>query len=254
MFPLHDENPTSSTPIATYTIIGLNITAWAGLQGLGLNPMLAESICAFGLVPGEFLGKLAPGVEIYLGENMACVADSGAAWITPITSMFMHGSWLHLIINMWFLMIFGDNVEDVMGVGRFFAFYLFCGLGAGGLQMLTNPTSAIPLIGASGAIGGIMGAYALLFPQAPVHMLIFLGFFITRIVIPAYLMLGYWFLLQLLSALPAVEQETGGTAFWAHVGGFIAGLLLVHIFCSADRLEVCREKKKKVKRLFGKVP
>lgn len=253
MFPIRDENPKIYNPIATYVIIGINAIFWITLQGMGYPAELAESICRYGLIPGELLGKLAPGTEIPLTGNLTCVVQDEPNWTTSLTSMFMHGGWLHLIINMWFLWIFGDNVEDAMGAGRFVVFYLLCGFGAAAAQLMSNPSSAIPMVGASGAIGGVMGAYAFLYPKTPVHMLIFLGFIITRIVVPAYFMLGYWFLLQLLSALPTIGRSTGGVAFWAHVGGFVTGLVLVSFFCNAQRLEICRNSRQRVSKLFEKI-
>jgi membrane associated rhomboid family serine protease len=151
-------------------------------------------------------------------------------WYTPLTSMFLHGGWLHLIGNMWFLWLFGNNVNDSMGHGRFLVFYLLCGLAAAAGQTLVNPSSPIPMVGASGAISGVMGAYVVLYPRVRVHMLVVLGFFITRIAVPAYLMLGYWFLLQILGGLPSLGDEGGGVAFWAHAGGFIAGAILISVF------------------------
>jgi membrane associated rhomboid family serine protease len=129
---------------------------------------------------------------------------------------------------MWFLWVFGNNVEDSMGHGRYLLFYLVCGLAAAATQALVNPASAIPMVGASGAISGVMGAYIVLYPRVRVHMLVFLGIFITRIVVPAYLMLGYWFLLQLVGG--GLSTEEGGVAFWAHAGGFLTGAVLIHLF------------------------
>jgi membrane associated rhomboid family serine protease len=252
MFPIRDDNPTIHTSVATFTIIGLNIMSWAVLQGFGSNPALIRSICEYGLIPGELLGRLTPGSEIQLGSGHVCVIADQANWLSPLSSMFMHGGWLHIIINMWFLYLFGDNVEDAMGPVRFFIFYLICGFGAVAVQLLSNPSSAIPMIGASGAIGGVMGGYALLYPKAPVHMLVFLGFFFFRIVVPAYFMLGYWFFLQLLSALPTIGQDGGGVAFWAHVGGFLTGIILVNVFCKTGRLEICRNKRKMMTKLIEK--
>lgn len=243
MFPLRDENPTVNTSVVTFSIIALNIFAWIFIQKMGVNPGLAKSICQFGLIPGEFLEKVRPGTAIPLGSNLYCITDAQGNWVTPITSMFMHGGWLHLIFNMWFLYIFGDNVEDAMGPVRFGVFYILCGIGAVTAQLISNPSTVIPMIGASGAIGGVMGGYALLYPKAPVHMLIIFGFFVTRIIVPAYFMLGYWFLLQLISAVPTVGKTTGGVAFWAHIGGFTTGLLLVKLFCKNQRLDICRNKR-----------
>ncbi|HBI15441.1 MAG TPA: rhomboid family intramembrane serine protease [Desulfobulbaceae bacterium] len=250
MFPLRDDNPTIHTSVATFTIIGLNVAAWIFLQGLGSPGPLARSICEFGLIPGELLQTLAGETRITLGEGQYCYTDPQPNWLTPFTSMFMHGGWLHLIINMWFLYIFGDNVEDAMGVPRFVLFYLLCGLGAVAAQLFSDPNGAVPMVGASGAIGGVMGGYALLFPRAPVHMLVFFGFFITRLVVPAYFMLGYWFLLQVVSAIPTTGNASGGVAFWAHVGGFATGIILARVFCKAGRLDICRAKRGQAAR-FG---
>ena len=253
MFPLRDDNPTIHTSVATFTIIGLNVAAWIFLQGLGSPGPLAQSICEFGLIPGELLQTLAGETRVPLGQGLDCYTDPRPNWLTPFTSMFMHGGWLHLIINMWFLYIFGDNVEDAMGVPRFVFFYLLCGLGAVAAQLLSDPRGAIPMVGASGAIGGVMGGYALLFPRAPVHMLMFFGFFFFRLVVPAYFMLGYWFLLQLVSAIPTTGNATGGVAFWAHIGGFATGLILVRLFCRTGRLDVCRAKRGQVARFIERV-
>jgi membrane associated rhomboid family serine protease len=151
--------------------------------------------------------------------------------------MFMHGGWMHLIGNMWFLWIFGNNVEDSMGHARFLIFYLLCGAAAAAAQTLTDPDSIIPMVGASGAIGGVMGAYVLLYPRVNVHMLIFLGFYATTIAVPAVFMLGYWFVLQLISGAASIGAEGGGVAFWAHVGGFVAGAVLVLVFRDPRLLE-----------------
>jgi len=131
---------------------------------------------------------------------------------------------------MWFLWLFGNNVEDSQGHGRYLAFYVLSGLAAAAAQTLVNPNSAIPMVGASGAISGVMGAYIVLYPRVRIHMLVILGFFITRIAVPAYVMLGYWFLLQILGGLPTLQEESGGVAFWAHAGGFIGGVILIQIF------------------------
>lgn len=241
MFPLRDENPTVHTSVITFVIIGINVAAWVLIQGLGAHPALANSICRFGLIPGELLGRVAAGTRVHLGKSFSCVVGAGPHWATVITSMFMHGGWFHLIGNMWFLGVFGDNVEDVMGHVRFSIFYLICGVAAAAVQMISNPASSIPMVGASGAIGGVLGAYVFLFPRAPVDLLVFLGFFITRVVVPAFFMLGYWFLLQILGAVFSIGMVSGGTAFWAHVGGFGVGIVLAKFFCSSDRLEARRK-------------
>jgi membrane associated rhomboid family serine protease len=230
MFPIRDDNPTLGTPVVVVLLIGLNVAAWLLIQGMGADPQLSRSVCELGLIPGEYLGRIPAGQAIPMGPQMSCVVEARSEWYTPLTSMFLHGGWFHLIGNMWFLWLFGNNVEDSMGHVKFFIFYLLCGLAAAAAQTFVNPSSAIPMVGASGAISGIMGAYIVLYPRVQVHMIIFLGFFITRVVVPAYLMLGYWFLLQLLGGLPTLGSEEGGVAFWAHAGGFIAGALLVQLF------------------------
>jgi membrane associated rhomboid family serine protease len=238
MFPYRDDNPTVLTPVATVALILANAAAWALLQGLGTEPALPRSVCTLGLIPGELLGQVEPGTRVQLGPSTACVLTGTSTWYTAVTSMFLHGGWLHLIGNMWFLWVFGNNVEDSMGHIRYVLFYLLCGLAAATAQILTNPASTIPMVGASGAISGIMGAYIVLYPRVRVHMLVFLGFFITTIAVPAWVMLGYWFLLQLLGGLPSLGSERGGVAFWAHAGGFVAGMVLIFLF--RDRKLVAR--------------
>ena len=234
MFPLSDDNPTRSPPIATIALILINALAWVFVQGLGAAGPLAESLCLYGLIPGDLLGTVAPGTRQPVSDSFVCVLGGDGRVTSIVTSMFMHGGWFHIIGNMWFLWVFGDNVEDVMGPVRFVVFYLLCGLGAAAAQVLTDLSSTLPMVGASGAIGGVMGAYALLFPRARVRTLIFLGFFITTISVPAVFMLGYWFLLQVLGGLPALGSSKGGVAFWAHIGGFVAGLVLIGAFARSD--------------------
>ena len=185
MFPIRDENPTLHRPLATYVLLGLNVLAWSLLQGLGSPVRLAESICTLGMIPGDLLGSAAAGTRIPLTSQLACVLDGSASYYTPVTSMFLHGSWLHIIGNMWFLWVFADNIEDVMGPVRFALFYLICGLAAAALQVATDPDSVVPMVGASGAIGGVMGAYARLYPRVRIQTLIFLGFYVTVIAVPA---------------------------------------------------------------------
>jgi len=233
MFPIRDDNPTLGTPAITVVLIGLNVAAWILVQGMGAEPVLSQSVCELGLIRGELLGRLPAGYTLPMSRDMSCVIGP-PHWFTPLTSMFLHGGWLHLIGNMWFLWLFGNNVEDSMGHGRYLVFYLMCGLAAAAAQTLVDPTSALPMVGASGAISGVMGAYIVLYPRVRIHMLIFLGFFITRAVVPAYLMLGYWLLLQVLGGLPSLGDEAGGVAFWAHAGGFLAGAVLILVFRAND--------------------
>ncbi|HEU5170520.1 MAG TPA: rhomboid family intramembrane serine protease [Gemmatimonadales bacterium] len=239
MFPYRDDNPTLRTPVITVALIAANVAVWMLVQGMGSEQALARSVCELGLIPGEFLHRLPAGYSLPLSPETRCVLGFGSTWYTPVTSMFLHGGWFHLIGNMWFLWVFGNNVEDSMGRTRFVAFYLLCGIGAAATQTFLSPSSPIPMVGASGAISGIMGAYVLLYPTVRVHMLVVLFVFVTRVAVPAYLMLGYWFLLQLIGGAASLGAE-GGVAFWAHVGGFIVGALLVPVF--RDRELVARHR------------
>ena len=240
MFPLRDENPTLGNSLMTFAIIGINAAVWIFVQGFGTDPALSISVCEFGAIPGDLLGTLPDGVSVPMGPRMECRIGGPPNWLSPLTSMFLHGGWFHIIGNLWFLSIFGDNVEDAMGPGRFALFYLLCGLAAVAAQVASDPTSALPMVGASGAIGGVMGAYAVLYPRAPVRVLFFFGFFFTTIAVPAVAMLGFWFLIQLLGGIPALEGGGGGVAFWAHVGGFVAGVALVFAFRDPVRLAAHR--------------
>ena len=235
MFPYRDDNPTLATPLVTILLIALNAAVWILLQGMGTEPGLSRSVCELGLIPGEFLGRIAEGTTLRLSPSTVCVLGAERTWYTPLSSMFMHGGWIHLIGNMWFLWLFGNNVEDSMGHTRYFAFYILCGLAAAAAQTIITPSSIIPMVGASGAISGVMGAYVVLYPRVRVHLFVPLGFFFFRTAAPAYLMLGYWFLLQLLGGSAASGE--GGVAFWAHVGGFLAGAALIALFKDADLVD-----------------
>lgn len=230
MFPYRDDNPTLLTPYVTIGLILANVAAWGWVQGFGLEPALLASVCRLGLIPGELLGRLPAGTEVAAGHGLSCVTGAVPTWHTAVTSMFLHGGWFHLIGNMWFLWVFGNNVEDSMGHGRFVVFYLLCGLAAAAIQVAADPGSAVPMVGASGAISGVMGAYVLLYPRVRVRILVFLGIIFFRTGLPAWAMLGYWFLLQLAGAAVEPAGEGGGVAFWAHAGGFAAGLLLILFF------------------------
>ena len=240
MIPLRDENPTLGTSTATFAIIGLNVAAWIFVQGLGAEPALARSVCELGAIPGGLLGNVPAGATVPLAPGVECIVGR-PGWHTLLTSMFMHGGWFHILGNLWFLYVFGDNVEDAMGPVRFALFYLVCGVAATLAHVASSPESAVPVVGASGAIGGVMGAYAVLYPRAPVHMLVTLGFYFTHMVVPAYLMLGYWFLLQIIGGIPALQGVGGGgVAFWAHVGGFAAGIALLPLFRVPERVAAHR--------------
>lgn len=230
MFPIRDDNPQILTPVATYGIIVLNALVWVFAQGLGSEPSLSRSVCTLGLIPGELLHTLPAGAAFPLSPTSACVVSGTPAWHTALTSMFLHGGWFHILSNMWFMWIFGNNVEDAMGHVRFVLFYVLCGLAAAALQVVSDPNSGVPMVGASGAIGGVMGAYVLLYPRVHVHLLVIFGFYVTTVAVPAVMMLGYWFLLQLIGGFGSLGSAGGGVAFWAHIGGFVAGLVLIVLF------------------------
>ena len=169
MFPYRDENETQRAAIVTGTIIALNVLTWLVVQGGGATIPLARSVCELGLIPGALTALLPPGTRFPLGEGLVCTIDPGGQFSHIFTSMFLHGSWLHLLGNMWFLWLFGNNIEDSMGRRRFTIFYLVCGLAAAAGQVLTNPDSAIPMVGASGAISGVMGGYLILSQRPGLH-------------------------------------------------------------------------------------
>ncbi len=219
MFPIRDTIPSRTTPVVTWALIGINILVFAYEFSLP-RQALESFIYSFGMVPAGLFGD-AP-------DSLA--APAGGAG-TFLTSMFIHGGLLHLIANMWTLWIFGDNVEDRMGKVRFSLFYLTCGGIAALVHLATNLTSTVPTVGASGAIAGVLGAYFLLYPRARVLTLVPIFFYPLFIEIPAFFYLGFWFLTQLLSGgLAETGGQAGGIAWWAHVGGFVAGLILVRFF------------------------
>jgi membrane associated rhomboid family serine protease len=237
MIPYHDENQTLRTPIVTFATIAACVAAWVLLQGAGAERALAASVCNLGLIPGELLGTLRPGTGFPISEDLVCVTDPGPQYLNVLTSMFMHGGWMHLIGNMWFLWLFGNNVEDAMSRPRFVVFYLLCGLAAALAQVYADPESAIPMVGASGAISGVMGAYLVLFPRVRVFTFVPLFIVMTSVALPAWVMLLYWMFLQFIGGLGSIADEGGGVAFWAHIGGFIAGVVLVKLFASPRRVD-----------------
>ncbi len=219
MFPLKDDNPTRITPIVTWVLIAANVMIF--LYQVSLAPGASQLfVYQFGTIPAVVTGLRR------LPTSIATIPPV----LSVFTSMFLHGGWMHLIGNMWFLWIFGNNIEEAMGRLRYLGFYLLCGFLASWSHILSNTGSILPSIGASGAIAGVLGAYIMLYPRARVLTLIPLFFFVRLVYLPAGLMLGYWFLIQVLSGSMAGRQDAGGVAFWAHIGGFVAGVLLVGLF------------------------
>lgn len=220
MIPLRDANPSSRTPWVTFLIIGLNTLAFLYEAALP-HARLEQLLFTMGMVPAR--------VTVFPADPAITFGD---AFLPLFSSMFLHSGWLHLIGNMWFLWIFGDNIEDRLGHLRYLVFYLICGLGAGLAHTLFNLSSAIPTIGASGAVAGVLGGYLLLYPHARVLTLI-PAFFLYMVELPAYVVLALWFVIQLFSgtaSLGARDASTGGVAWWAHIGGFLLGLALVKLF------------------------
>lgn len=242
MIPLGDEYPTLRTPWMTYAILAGMVGTWVLVQGAGLPTVasdvkLATSVCNFGMVPGELTHLARLGTAVPLGDGMACVVDNDPINIlTPLTSMFLHGGWLHLLGNALFFWVFGRKIEDSMGHARFFFFYIISGLVAAGAQVFMQPASPVPTVGASGAISGILGAYLILYPRVKVKMLFFFLLFFKVIPLPAWVVLIWWFFWQVVAGLPDLmnvrTDVSGGVAVWAHVGGFVAGVVLIKIFAN----------------------
>ena len=236
MIPLSDENPTVRFPLMTVLILIAMLTVWIAVQGGGFNErLLGSSVCELGMVPGELTRLAALGTAVHIAPGIDCIVDREPInYFTPVISLFLHGGWLHLLGNALFLWVFGNNIEDVMGRGRFLAFYLICGLAAAAAHIAVSAASPVPTVGASGAISGVMGAYLVLFPLVRVRMFFYFLIFFKVIPLPAWLVLLYWFGMQLLSGLPEVLSPSpvmaGGVAVWAHVGGFLAGVLLIKAF------------------------
>ena len=227
MIPISDApGPRRTFPVVTVLLIAINVLVFVFELGMG-DQQLERVITAAGVVPAEILS----------GRDLGPRAPLGIIYLTLLTSMFLHAGFLHIGGNMLYLWVFGDNVEDSMGHLRFLVFYLLCGILAGLTHILLNAGSTEPSIGASGAIAGVLGAYIVLFPHAKVRTLLFIGPFITFPRVSAWIMIGIWFLLQLFSGLASLgpsSAQSSGVAFWAHVGGFVAGLVLVFVFRRRD--------------------
>jgi membrane associated rhomboid family serine protease len=216
MIPIRDAIRSKTFPVVNVILIGLNILAF--LWQLSQGPHLKEAFFLYGIVPLR-----------YSDPGLSAEFTPIQQWLPFLTSMFLHGGFLHILGNMWFLYIFGDNIEDRLGHIRYLIFYLLSGVAAGLIHLVTNWNSNIPTIGASGAISGVMGAYLLLYPRSRIMTLIPIFLFIQFVEIPAFIFLGYWLLIQFLSA-SFTPRNVGGIAFWAHIGGFVAGLIFVKIF------------------------
>ncbi|NCF09469.1 MAG: rhomboid family intramembrane serine protease [Gammaproteobacteria bacterium] len=223
MIPLHDDNPTETVPLFTVGLIAACVAVFLWQLGLGEEGGI-RALYSFGLVPAVLFD------HVELPEALARVPASA----TLFTSMFMHGGWAHLLGNLLYLWIFGNNIEDRFGHLRFLLFYLLCGVAAALAQALPDTASQVPMVGASGAISGVLGAYLLLFPQARVLVVIPIGLYPYTVRLPALVVLGFWFLLQLVSQL-ASEPGQGGVAFRAHIGGFVAGMALLPVFLLSRR-------------------
>lgn len=210
MIPLRDHNPASSTPVVTYGLIGLNVLLFVFMLTLPERGV-ERFINTYALQPFEII--------------------RGVEFKTLFTSMFLHGGFGHIVGNMMFLHIFGDNLEDFLGKIKYFLFYLLCGLGAAFLQILIDPQSTVPMLGASGAIAGLMGGYLVLFPKHKIDILIPFGGFLEQATVPAYTMLFYWIVAQFFSGFgQLIVSSAGGVAYWAHIGGFLMGVIFVFLY------------------------
>lgn len=217
MFPLHDNIPSSRTPVVTRSIVVINLIAF--LYQLSMGPRLQAFVFEYGISP----------VKLSLFGEYAGLTFNNT-FMPFLYAQFLHGGWMHLIGNMWYLWIFGDNIEDRLGPGKFLFFYLTCGVVSMGIHCIFNPGSMLPAIGASGAIAGVLGAYMVTYPHARILTLVPILFFIQLIEIPALIVLGFWFVIQLLNGLvsSAHAQAAAGVAWWAHIGGFVTGIFLIN--------------------------
>lgn len=229
MIPIRDSIPRVHTPVAVWTILGLNALAFLFQQGL-TPEALNYVVHVFGVVPARLTDPVwAEGADF-----------PGGALFATVSHMFLHGNLMHFLANMWSLWIFADNIEDVMGPLGFLAFYLLCGIAALACHVAFNFDSRVPIIGASGALAGVMGAYFLLYPHSKVLTLIPIFFIPYFIELPATVFLGIWFALQVVSGLSSLGQDAAGVAWWAHAGGFLAGMALLPLFMRADRCRYCK--------------
>ena len=231
MIPLKDDNPTSGKPIVSYGIIGFCVIIFLAQLGLN-NSELRDFTYSYGLIPSVLMG-----ID-QLPDELFRISPIG----TIFTSMFMHGGWMHLIGNMLYMWIFADNIEDGLGRTKFIIFYLLSGLGAAMSQVFVDINSQVPMVGASGAIGGVLGAYLINYPNARVLVLIPLGFFSQLIRIRALYVLGFWFILQFINSYFS-SSTGGGVAYAAHIGGFVSGIILILILNKKKRRKINKKRK-----------
>ncbi len=237
MIPIHDNIPSRRTPVVNYALIG--VTSVVFFLQLTQDPDAPNYVEQYGMIPARVTN---PGQQVEIpdvkiskeGEpeliERPAAPSAVPPWLTLLTCVFLHGGWMHFLGNMWFLYIFGDNVEDCFGHVQYLLFYLGCGVAASGMHLMTGPDSTVPTIGASGAIAGVMGGYFLLYPGAMVLTLVPLFVIFFTMVLPAYVFLGLWFLLQLLQGTLSISGTLAeGVAWWAHIGGFVAGMAAVWI-------------------------
>lgn len=249
LFPIGDDNQGRlSTPFVTYILIAINIAVFLLLQQAGATESGERFTYGYAVVPYEIttgedltqpqrLPNAEPTIDRRTGRRETPVIPEAPGptpiYLTLLTSMFMHGGWMHIIGNMLYLWVFGDNVEDNFGHGRFLIFYIICGIAASFAQIFLDPTSVIPSLGASGAIAGVLGAYIVMFPHNRVRTILPLGFLWTTIELPAIVVLGFWIVLQIISQYTAsfsATAQSGGVAYMAHIGGFVAGLVMAFLF------------------------
>lgn len=215
MIPLRDANPSNTRAVVNYVLIGVNVAVF--LFEFSLGDGTAALLAAFGVVPA------------HVSEAIGTMTLDPDVALSFFTSMFLHGGWMHLLGNMVFLYVFGDNIEDRFGHGKYLFFYLACGCAAAATQVAAAPLSPVPMVGASGAIAGVLGAYVILHPRAKILTLIPIFFFFQLVELPAFLFLGIWFLMQIFSGVLSLQigADAGGVAWWAHIGGFAAGAILL---------------------------
>jgi membrane associated rhomboid family serine protease len=227
-FPLKDINPTRHRPYATYSLIAINVAVF--IYEISLGPRLSEAfIASYGATPFEITHLTDLIGRMKIGAPLVHYPGPHPILLTLFTSMFIHGGFAHLLGNMLYLWIFGNNIEDILGPAKFVVFYLLCGLAAHALHIASDPSSTVPTVGASGAISGLLGAYLIAFPHARVVTLVFLGFFIRMILVPAFIIIVFWFVIQFIFGLASLGgTREGGVAWFAHIGGFLAGIALIY--------------------------